>query len=386
MAVPGVPLFRYLPLSAGRELFLPSGPAAATAGGLALYSPINLGARGYRALMSACMRLGLAPALLASKPLDGSPSLRHLEEHGILRLLRDKLDGVAAFAVYQGKEAVVRKPTVLALDRQGRPLAYAKIGWNAATRDLVGREHEALNLLGRLQLGHGRVAPVLGYFDLGHSRILITAPLRHVSAAPEFRLTTLHAAFLQEVGEATLARATFQESDFLGRIKSRLQRLRAWMPAGQVAVLEAAVSALEREAGPEAMPWVLRLGDFLPWNFGVDRAANRIDLVDLEFAEQGSPVGWDLFHFLIGIGRQFAPLDLAQQARSERFRTYFRSFGVEAAFIPWLQLAYLVDFTIFFRHMWQGEVLTPGATRNTEIRLQAISRALAALEPASPGA
>lgn len=381
-----LPLYRHLPLSAGRELFLPSGPAAATAGGLALYSPINLGARGYRALMTACMRLGLAPALLATKPLGGSPSLRHLEAHGILPLLREMLGNVAAFAVYQGKEAVVRKPTVLALDRRGRPIAYAKIGWNEATRDLVAREHDTLRLLGRLALRHGRVADVLGYLDLGHSRVLITAPLHHVSAAPEFRLTGLHAAFLGEVGAATLSQTSFAESPFLARLETRLRRLAAWLPADQLALLESAVARLARTAPEQPLPWVLRLGDFLPWNFGVDRAANRIDLVDLEFGEVDSAVGWDLFHFLIGIGREFAPLDLAEQARSEPFRSYFRAFGVDPGLLPWLQLAYLVDFTVFFRHMWQGDLLTPLATRNTEIRLQAISRALAAFDGASAGA
>lgn len=386
MAVTRLTLFRHLPLSAGRELFLPSGPAAATAGGLALYSPINLGARGYRMLMTACMRLGLAPALLPTKPLGGSPSLRHLEAHGILPLLRERLGDVAAFAVYQGKEAVVRKPTVLALDRRGRPIAYAKIGWNEATRELVACEHDTLRLLRTLALRHGRLAEVLGYLDLGHSRILITAPLRHVSAAPEFRLTDLHAAFLGEVGTATLSRASFAESAFRARLATRLLRLAAWMPTEQFAILERAVALLERAAPREPLPWVLRLGDFLPWNFGVDRAANRIDLVDLEFGETESTVGWDLFHFLIGIGGDFAPLDLAEQARSEPFRTYFRSFGIDAAMLPWLQLAYLTDFTIFFRHMWQGELLTPVATRNTEIRLQAISRALAAFSGPSAAA
>jgi len=378
--------FRYLPLSAGRELFLPLGPAAVAAGGLALYAPMNPAGRAYRLAMLVALRLGLAPALLRTRSLGGSPSIRHLDEHAILARLRERLGPVAAFAVYQGKEAVVRKPTVLALDDHGRPIAYAKIGWNPETRELVEREHEALRLLAALRLRHARFAEVIDYLDIEDSRILVTTPLSHINAAPEFQLTDLHLDLLVEVGRATAMRARLAESAFWTRANERLNGLQAWLPAAQARVLEAGLARLDRDLGRIELPWILRFGDFLPWNFGVDRAERRIDLVDLEFAEPGSPLAWDLFHFLIGIRRGFAPIDPADRVCSAPLEKYLLAFGVDPALLPWLQLAYLVDLTLFFRHMWRDRALTPGATVNTELRVQAISRLLAETAGAASGA
>jgi hypothetical protein len=374
------PLFRYMPLSAGRELFLPLGPAAATAGGLALYTPINAAARIYRGLIFCSIRLGLGPVLFKRRSLSGSAATEHLQEHRILALVQDALGfSNVEFAVYQGKEAIVRKPTILVLDRKGKPLAYAKVGWNAETRALVEREHQTLTLLAQHELRYGRVAPILGYLDLDHSKILLSAPLRHINAAPEFTLTSLHVAFLKEIGSVTCSRTRLTESTFWARANARMTRLREWLQPRQIDILESAMALLERRIGHESLPWILRLGDFLPWNFGVDPATNRIDVVDLEFAETDSLVGWDVFHFLIGIRPRFAPLHLAEHFASEAFQSYFKFFNVRPEIVPYLQLAYLIDITIFFRHMWQDQQLTPNATRNTQLRLEAISDVLAEL-------
>lgn len=373
-------LFRYMPLSGGRELFLPLRPAAATAGGLALYAPMNPAARMYRNSIFRALRLGLGPLILRTRSLSGSAAARHLQNHRILELLSDALKRPdAQFAVYQGKEAIVRKPTILALERSGNPLAYAKVGWNAGTRALVEREHQVLTLLARHELRHGRVAPVMDYLDLDHSRILLSAPLRHINAAPEFALTSLHVAFLQEIGSVTASRASLTESAFWLRANDRLASLREWLQPQQMDILESGMELLKCRLGDESLPWILRLGDFLPWNFGVDTVANRIDAVDLEFAETGSPVGWDVFHFLIGIRPRFTPLDLAEQRKSSPFCAYFEHFEIRPQLLPYLQLAYLVDLTIFFRHMWRDQPLTPVATRNMQIRLDAISHVLVEL-------
>lgn len=375
-------LFRYMPLSAGRELFLPLRPAAATAGGMALYAPMNKAARAYHSLIFGAARLGLAPMLMRRRSLSKSPATRHLQENRILALLREALERPdAQFAVYQGKEAVVRKPTILALERSGKPLAYAKVGWNPATRALVEREHEALSLLARHRLRHGRVAPILGYLKPDHSRILLSAPLHHINAAPAFALTPLYVAFLQEIGAVALRRARLIDSGFWMRANDRLAMLRDRLPPQQTDILESGLALLRQRLGDESLPWILRLGDFLPWNFGVDPTGNRIDVVDLEFAETESPVGWDVFHFLIGIRREFAALDIAQQQQSGEFRAYFEHFEIRSELLPYLQLAYLLDLTLFFRQMWQDQALTPGAQKNLEKRLAAIAGVMAGLAP-----
>ncbi len=375
--MPAAAQFRFMPLSEGRELFLPLRPPAATAGGLALYAPMHPAARAYRGLMVRAVRRGLAPFLLRSRPLSDKGGLPHLHHHGLVETVRAALKRPdAEFAIYQGKEAVVRKPTLLAMEPDGRPIAYAKIGWNEASRHLVEQEHQALVFLGRQALQHGRVAPVLGYLDLGHSRVLISTPLHHVNAAAEFALTPLHVAFLREVGSRALTLSPLAQSAFWTRANERLGKLRAKLTRRETEILEAALRRLSAGFGDATLPWTLRLGDFLPWNFGLDKAAQRIDVVDLEFAERGSPLGWDVFHFLIGIRQPFRPVDIAAQAEGSPFRDYFAHFGIGSERLPYLQLAYLVDLTLFFRYMWGDQTPVASAERNMSIRLDAISTVL----------
>jgi hypothetical protein len=377
---PDTALFRYVPLPAGRELYLPAAPAAATAGGLALYTPVSRTARAFHGLLLLAARLGVATALLRTRSLYETSATRHLCENRILDLLRDTLKRPDAhFAVYQGKLSMVRKPTILVMEESGAPLAFAKVGWNEVTRDLVEREHHALAFLARHPLRHGRTAPVLGYLDMPHSRILLSAPLRALTSAPQFELTPLHVAFLQEVGSLQLRRAPLCESAFWRRLSDRLAALHPLLGSEQLDILESAREVLERHLGNETLPWVLRLGDFLPWNFRANRKTNQIEVIDLEFAEAESSIGWDLFHFLVGTRRRFRPLDLAARRRSDAFFSYFEHFEVRPGLVPHLQLAYLLDLTIFFRHMWQDQALTPGAKNNLRIRLGAIAEAIAGL-------
>ena len=199
------------------------------------------------------------------------------------------------------------------------------------------------------------------------------------SAPPSLELTPLHIAFLQEIGALELRRATLSESAFWERVGERLEAVRDHLLPEQVDIFERGRELLERRIGNETLPWVLRLGDVLPWNFRADRVAKKIEIVDLEFAEAESLVGWDLFHFLTGIRRQLAPMELAQLRQSKLVNSYFEHFNVHSEVVPLLQLAYFLDLSLFYRHMWAEQPLTKEAEHDQEIRLKAISDAIAAL-------
>lgn len=369
-------LFRHVPLPSGRELYLPLGPAAATAGGLALYAPTSRVARTLHNLLYPMIRLGFGAILLRNRPLSKTASTAHLHAYKILDLVRDALKrSDARFAIYQGKASPVRKPTLLALDESGTPLAFAKVGWNSVTRELVRNEYNTLTLLARHKLHRGRAARVLGYLDFSHSNVVLSEPMLGVQHSGEFRLTSLHSAFLQEVASLELRHVGLLESPFWARINKRLAVLREHLTPGQVEVLETGLELLERGIGNEVLPWTLRLGDFLPWNFGIDQPTQRIEVVDLEFAEMDSLIGWDLFHLLIGIRRHFAGLHLEQQWRSKPFRDYFEHFEIRPDLVPYLHLAYLIDLCVFFRHMWKDQTLSPAAENSQWLRLNAIARA-----------
>ncbi len=372
--------FRYVPLPAGRGVYLPLSPVAATAGGLALYAPVSPAARGYHSLLVLAARLGLAPAFLRTRSLGETPGTLHIHENRIFDLVRETLHRPdVCFAVYEGKEAITRKPTILAMERSGTPLAFAKIGWNPLTRELVEREYLILTFLQRRGLRFGRFADVLGYVDVGHSKVLLSSPLHGLKFPPSFELTPLHVAFLQEIGALELRRATLLESAFWERLCDRLAAFRIHLLAEQIDTLQRGFELLERRIGNETLPWVLRLGDVVPWNFRANQAANKIEIVDLEFAESESLVGWDLFHFLIGVRGQPAPLDLAQARQSRTFNAYFEHFEVEPGVIPYLQLAYFLDLSLFYRSMWADQPLTEAAERNHALRLMAIKDTISVL-------
>jgi hypothetical protein len=379
-------LFRYVPLSAGRELYLPLGPRAATAGGLALYAPVSRMARTAHAILRPMIRMGLGATLLRSRSLSGTASTAHLDANNVLELVRGALKHTdVRFAIYQGMASPVRKPTLLALDEKGTMLAFAKVGWNEVTRQLVLTEHRALTLLERRKMRWGRTAPLLGYADFGHSNVVLTGPMPGVKHSTDYTLTPLLSTFLQEVGSLQPRRAGLLESPFWERVTARLAVLRRYLPDEQVAVLEAGLEVLKGGLAGEPLPWVLRLGDFLPWNFGIDHANRRIEVVDLEFAETDSLIGWDLFHFLIGIRPRFAGLDLDQHWQSNPFRDYFERFEIRRELVPYLHLAYLVDLCIFFRSMWKDQTPSPTAETNQRLRLEAIARAIDGIKSTKPG-
>jgi len=197
-----------------------------------------------------------------------------------------------------------------------------------------------------------------------------------VKYSAERKLTPLHSAFLQEVGALDLRYARLLQSPFWARINDRLARVRKYLMPEHIEVLERGFEVLQHGLGTATLPWALRLGDFLPWNFGINQAKKQIEVIDLEFAETDSVIGWDVFHFLIGVQPRFESLDLERQWRSKPFRDYFGHFGIRSEIVPYLQIAYLIDLSLFLRKMWEDQALWPAAENNHRIRLGAIARAI----------
>jgi hypothetical protein len=314
------------------------------------------------------------------RPLGQTPGTLHILQNRNFDLICDALhESEVSFAVYEGKPAITRKPTILAMEKSGTPLAYAKIGWNPLTREMVEREYHTLRLLQKRNVRSARFAEIVDFLDAGHTKILLSSPLRGLELPPSLELTPLHITFLQEIGALDLHHATLPESVFWQRICSRFSALSGYFGSQQIEILERSRILLERRFGSETFPWMLRLGDVLPWNFRADAAAGRIELVDLEFAEPDSSAGWDLFHFLIGIRRRLAPIEPRDLRKSELIGIYFRHFNIQNEAIPLLQLAYLLDLTFFYRNMWGNQELSQAARRNQDLRVDAIREALLAL-------
>lgn len=370
--MPNETQFRFVPLPAGRELYLPFAPASAAAGGLALYAPVSRKARAFGFALELAIRGRLAPLFLREKSLTDTPATAHIRDDAIFELLRDMLRRTdITFAVYQGKVSVVRKPTILAMDADGRPLAFAKIGWNPVTQQLVEREHDASRYLNGKSLRYGRPAPLLGYVEREHSNVLLTGPQLSIKTAKSFDLSPLCTAFLQEIGDLDQKQARMPDGAFWPRLIERHQKLQADIAPQDRATIERCLETLERGLSEVSLPWILRLGDFLPWNFGIDEAADQIEVVDLEFSETDCPVGWDLFHFLAGVRKSPEPIGMDELWGQKPIRDYFAHFAIDADLVPYLQLAYCLDLMLFYRDLWHGQRLTASAEQNFEMRLHA---------------
>jgi hypothetical protein len=121
------------------------------------------------------------------------------------------------------------------------------------------------------------------------------------------------------------------------------------MPSYQRKVLQDAVALVESELSSVEIPFVWCLGDFVPWNLGIDRSAGKILAVDLEYARSDTIPGWDIFHFISQSGfRALCP------SADGAARKYFQALGIDSALIPLLHLTYLASIWITWAQLWDG--------------------------------
>jgi hypothetical protein len=100
------------------------------------------------------------------------------------------------------------------------------------------------------------------------------------------------------------------------------------------------------------IPRVWRLGDFTPWNAGIEKEGRRVACVDVEYAEAEGIPGWDIFHFMTSAaGRSIRGLDIASIVMRE-CPGYFDALAIERTQIPSLYAAYLADQYTLWARMW----------------------------------
>jgi hypothetical protein len=180
------------------------------------------------------------------------------------------------------------KPTLQLFDDRGRPRGYAKIGWNAATRDMVHAEAAALRRLPR-GVGDFPDAPrLLREVAWGEQAITIVEPMpRRVRAVdhPDRPRLPAMLAVARRGGAATAPRP-LRGSPFLAGLHERAARY------GEQVL--PAIRALERRDGDTVVEFGDWHGDWVPWNLG--RHRGRLIAWDWENGGPDRPVGFDLAH------------------------------------------------------------------------------------------
>jgi hypothetical protein len=342
-----VRVFGRLVLKNGREYLIPVGRRKAALNALHLYRPQKVRSRFAVRALNMAIKSGLGRHLLPKVCIHTSELSDYLKKAlGYQDLV---------FGMSSGTAGPLRKPVLLLMTGKGEKIGFAKIGWNEQTRLMVENEKRALDFFSRQLFEYGVLPKAIHFGVWDDKEILITTPLNLAGSQRNMlELEDLHVRFAIEVANTGIKRGRFGESAFLSNLLEGLGSIRASMPSYQRQVLQDAVALIESKLGSVEIPYVWCLGDFVPWNLGVDRIAGKILAVDLEYARSGTIPGWDIFHFVsqsrAGMRDGFQGLCLSADGAALK---YFQALDIDLALIPLLQLTYLASIWITWAQMWE---------------------------------
>ncbi|MCW3843024.1 hypothetical protein ONA70_23270 [Micromonospora yasonensis] len=229
------------------------------------------------------------------------------------------------------------KPTLQLFDDRGVAWAYAKVGWNDATRAMVRAEADALREQPR-DVGDLPAVPrllrELGWGDLAVTLVEpMPAGVRRLSRPDRPELAAM-LAIARRGGPPTPPRP-LAGSPFLADLAARADR------AGGPVV--PALAALADRHGTTTLEFGHWHGDWVPWNLGVHRG--RLHAWDWENSGPGRPVGFDLAHqaFQSALSLRGRPVPEAASGMAAALDRYGESLGLDPARRRLVGDAYLVE-------------------------------------------
>jgi hypothetical protein len=226
-----------------------------------------------RRLLGAGLRAGVVqPALRRRVRVQRSGS--------VVARLEDEL-GMAplSIGVDVGPPRANRKPVLQVLDRGGRTVAWAKLGWNAQTAALVRHEGDVLARLPSVGMARVVAPDVLARFDAGGVDVLVTRPLPEPT--PGAPLSPPPAAAIRDT--ALLAPAV--DGHLAGS---------AWWDGVRGRLDDETADVVERALGDAVATFGGWHGDLSPWNCWW--SGDRLCVVDWERAGGPVPLGLDAVH------------------------------------------------------------------------------------------
>ncbi|NES13470.1 MULTISPECIES: hypothetical protein [Micromonospora] len=180
------------------------------------------------------------------------------------------------------------KPTLQLFDGRGAAWAYAKVGWNDATRAMVRAEADALRAAPRAGGDLPAVPRLLRELAWGNLAVTLVEPMpagvRRLPRPDRPELAAMLA--VARRGGPPAAPRPLAGSPFLADLTARARR--AGGPVG------AALAALVERDGATTLEFGHWHGDWVPWNLGTHRG--RLVAWDWENSGPGRPVGFDLAH------------------------------------------------------------------------------------------
>ncbi|WP_026922387.1 hypothetical protein [Glycomyces arizonensis] len=277
------------------RVLIPASTRKVAAGALSRYSrPAARAARAKRDAAVWALRLGLDRLLLPHR-IEVSAA-EGIDDH-----LSTVLGHEVHLSIHIGPARANRKPVLQILDGEARTVAFAKLGVNELTRELVEAETAATRRLGEFgRLKMLRVPALLHSGTWRGHNLMVTSALPAWTEPVEHGDARRVAAMRELARVGGTVRSPLGASEYAARLRARLDALAARSrAAGETGtdadtLVAAGATLLDRFARTE-LTFGAWHGDWSPWN--TCEAADVIYLWDLERFETGVPYGFDAVHY-----------------------------------------------------------------------------------------
>lgn len=285
--------FRAVPDARRPRLLVPVRPRGVAAAAVRRYAqPHSRLARIQRNLAVLALRTGLAPLLLrdriqVTRPL-GSGALDTFD-----RYLCDALGRDLAMSIHIGPARANRKPVLQLLSGDGETVAFAKVGINALTCELVRLETIALVTLNHLKLRRVQAPRVLHAGQWRDHEVLVQQALPIWGRRAQVPAARLAEAMRELAWSLGVSREPLAGSAYWKALRGRLTTLPE-PSSEQVVSLTMAADELVARAGDLELTFGAWHGDWAPWNMA--GTPETVLLWDWERFGQDVPVGFDALH------------------------------------------------------------------------------------------
>ncbi len=340
--------YAYLPFRSGRGYILSLASRQATVASLGVYNAQGRWAKAARTTLEVGLRLGISQLFLRKVRLPDvcGPKTHDAPFLSYLKSLVGRQD--ITFGASLGTAGIHRKPVIEVLTETGEVLAYVKVGWNEATRELVRNEVQALGLLATKPPKNFLAPQVIHAGDWHNCYICMVSAQsgRAPTADPGSHLARVVA----ELAALDFGQSPLLESRWWEQLRQQVDQVQDQYFRS---VLDRGVQALAETAGDRPLPFHYHHGDFAPWN--MRWVENRPFVFDWEYAGSGAPAGFDLIHYYVQtmflIQKQSA-WEIARQIREEvipcRLTPYLKDLGQDPSCAMSLTLSYLLGKLSFY--------------------------------------
>lgn len=300
--------------------------------------------RAARSGLSALARLGafslpIASRLTVSAPSDIPRADVDLTHHLAIELGVPDLAGACGVRPPDPNG----KPTLQLFDNSGRPVGFAKVGWNDATRNLVAIEARALQQVDRSSSEHPIVPRVVLTTEWCGRKVVVVEPLpsRVRALRPSDEVRVNEALVIARRGGPPNPRQPVAESSFMKRIVRAASTPAVHAAVGdRLAALTERFARLSVDAAVEFGWWH---GDWVPWNLGT--VDGRLVAWDWEHSGPDMPVGSDIAHDAFQRALVLHRLDASQAAERAHAQLVRKApqLGVTTSDCRVVLVAYLIE-------------------------------------------